>query len=73
MLSCCLKCGKNTKTISPLPSKAINGGTIILSKCAVCNTKKARFMKKQEAKRLLSNLGIRTLLNKIPILRNVLF
>ena len=73
MLSCCLKCGENTKTISPLASKAINGGTIILSKCAVCNTKKARFMKKQEAKRLLSNLGIRALLNKIPILGNVLF
>ena len=34
MLSYCLKCGENTKSISPQVSKAINGGTIILSKCA---------------------------------------
>ena len=72
MLSYCLKCGENTKSISPLVSKAINGGTII-SKCAACNTKKSRFIKKQEAKGLLSNLGVRTLLSKIPILRDILF
>ena len=42
MLSYCLNCGENTKGISPLVSEAINGGT----KCAVCNTKKARFIKK---------------------------
>ena len=71
MLSYCLKCEENTKSISPLVSKAINGGTIILSKCAVCNTKKARFIKKQEAKGLSSNLDIRTLLSKIPILRDI--
>ena len=69
MLYYFLKCGENTKNIIPLVSKTINGGTIILSKSAVCNTKKARFIKKQEAKGLLSNLGIRTLLSKIPILR----
>ena len=67
MLSYCLKSGENTKTISPLLSKAINGGSIILSKCAVCNTKKARLSRKQEAKRLLSNLGIRILLSKNQI------
>ena len=71
MLSYCLKCGEHTK--SPFVSKTINGGTIILSKCAVCNSKKGRFVKKKEAKGLLSNLGIRTLLSKIPILRDVLF
>ena len=73
MLSCCLRCGENTKSIGPLVSKAINGGTIILSKCAVCNTRKARFIKKQEAKGFLINLSIRTLLSKIPILRDILF
>ena len=73
MLCYCLKCRENTKSICPLVSKAINGGTIILSKCAVCNTKKTIFIKKQDAKGLLSNLGIRTLLSKIPILRDVLF
>ena len=73
MLSYCLKCGENTKSICPLVLKAINGGKMILSKCAVCNTKKSIFIKKQEAKRLLSNLSIKTLLSKIPILRNILF
>ena len=46
MLSCCLKCGENTKSINPLVLKAINGGTIILSKCVVFKTKKSRFIKK---------------------------
>ena len=42
------------------------------SKCCVCGIKKSRFVKKQEAKGLLSNLGINTPLSKIPLL-NVLF
>ena len=41
------------------------------SKCSVCGIKKSRFMKEQEAKGLLSNLGIKTHLSKIPLL-NVL-
>ena len=66
------KCGENAKSISPQVSKAINGGTKI-SKCVACGSKKARFVKKQEAKVLLSNLGIRKLLSNILILRDVLF
>ena len=50
MFSYCIKCGENTKSISPLVSKAINDGTIILSKCAVCGNKKSKFIKKQEQK-----------------------
>ena len=46
MLSCCLKCGENIKSINPLVLKAINGRTIILSKCVVLKTKKSRFIKK---------------------------
>ena len=42
------------------------------SRCPVCGIKKSKFVKEQEAKRLLSNLGIKTPLNKIPLL-NVLF
>ena len=42
------------------------------SKCSVCKTKKSRFVKEQDAKGLLSNLGIKTPLSKIPLL-NVLF
>ena len=44
---------------------------MILSKCAICGSKK--FIKKQEPKELLSNLGIRRPLSKIPILEEVLF
>ena len=44
----------------------------MLSKYADCGTKRSRFVKEQEAKGLLSNLGIKTQLSKIPLL-NVLF
>ena len=46
---------------------------MMLSKCTICGSKKSKFIKKQEAKALLSNLGIRTPLSKIPILGDVLF
>ena len=46
---------------------------MILSKCAICGSKKSRIIKKQEAKDLLSNLGIKTTLSKIPIVGDVLF
>ena len=48
-----------------------NNRLMRLSKCAICNNKKSRFIKEQEARGLLSNLGIRTPLSKIPLL-NVL-
>ena len=60
MLSYCLKCKKNTESISPLISKIKNGRIMMLSKCAICGAKKSRFIKKiQEAKGLLSNLGLK--------------
>ena len=46
---------------------------MILSKCAICGSKKLRIIKKQEAKDLFSNLGIKTTLSKIPIVGDVLF
>ena len=49
-----------------------NSRLIMQSKCPVCEIKKSRFVKEQEAKGLLSNLGIKTPLSKIPLL-NVLF
>ena len=73
MLSYCLKCKKNTKSLNPVVSKTKNGGTMILSKCAVCDSKKSRFIEKQEPKGLLSNLGIRTPLSKIPVMGDILF
>ena len=73
MISYCLKCKKNTESIHPKVSKTANGRTMILSKCAICGSKKSKFIKEQQAKGLLSNLGIRTPLNKIPLLGDILF
>ena len=73
MLSYCLKCKCNTESIDPDVSATSNGRAMVLSKCALCGSKKKTFIKKQKAKRLLSSLGIRTPLNKIPILGDVLF
>ena len=69
----CLKCKQNTKNIDPKISSTSNGKSMILSKCAICGSKKSRFIKNQEAKGLLSNLGIRTPLNKVPMLGDILF
>ena len=52
--------------------KTKNNRLLMQSKCSVCKTKKSRFVKEQDAKGLLSNLGIKTPLSKIPLL-NVLF
>ena len=73
MLSYCLKCKKNTESINPKVSKTSNGKTMILSKGAICDSKKTKFIKEQQTKGLLSNLGIRTPLNKIPLLGDILF
>ena len=46
---------------------------MVLSKCEKRGSKKSRFIKNQEAKVLLGNLGIRTPLSKVPILGGILF
>ena len=58
MKSYFLKCRKDTDNVNPKISKTSNGRTMVLSNCAICNSKKSRFIKNQEAKGLLSNLGI---------------
>ena len=73
MLSYYLKCKKNTASINPKVSTASNGKPMILSKCIVCGSKKSKSIKEQQAKGLLSNWGIRTPLNKIPLLGDILF
>ena len=73
MKSYCLKCRKNTENINPRVSKTSNGRTMLLSKCAISNSKKSRFIKNQDAKGLLRNLGIRTPLSKVSILGDILF
>ena len=73
MLSYCLKCRTDTESINPKVSKTTNGKAMILSTCGLCGSKKSKFIKQQEAKGLLSNLGLRTPLNKIPVLGDILF
>ena len=72
MESYCLKCKKYTKNINPQVSSTSNGTMMILSKCAICGSKKSKFIKKQEAKVLLSKLGIKTPLSKVPALGDIL-
>ena len=72
MKTYCLKCKKDTDNIDPKRFKTKNNRLLMQSICSVCNNKKSRFVKEQEAKGLLRNLGIKTPLSKIPLL-NVLF
>ena len=73
MLSHCLKCRKNTESKDPKLVRTKNGRIMVLSKFEVYNSKKLKFIKQQEASGLLSSLGIRTPLNKIPLLGSLLF
>ena len=73
MSSYCLKRRKNTESINLRVSKTNNGKTMILSKCAICGSKKSRFIKNQEPSGILSNLGLKTPLNKVPLLGDILF
>ena len=68
----CVKCRKNTENIDPKMVRTRNNRLIMQSKCSVCGIKKSRFVKKQEAKVLLSNLGIKIPLSKVSLL-NILF
>ena len=73
MKSYCLKCKKDTRNINSSVSSTNNGRAMILSKCAICVSKKSRFIKIQAAKGLLSSLDLRTPLSKVPILGDILF
>ena len=68
----CVKCKKDTENIDSKMFGTNNNRLIMQSKCPVCRIKQTRFVKEQEEKGLLSNLGIRTPLSVIPLL-NVLF
>ena len=73
MLWYCLKCRKNTESKNPKSCKGKKGRVILLPKCLVCGNKKSKFVKQKEASGLLSSLGIKTPLNKIPLLGPLLF
>ena len=72
MKTYCIKCRKNTQNIDPKMVRTKNNRLIMQSKCPVSGIKRSEFVKEQEAKDLLSNLGIKTPFSKIPLL-NVLF
>ena len=73
MQSYCLKCKKHTENKNPQVSSTSNGKIMILSKFAICNSKKYEFINKQEAKGLLRKLGTKTPFSKLPILGDILF
>ena len=73
MKSYCLKCKKDTENINWRTLNTSNGKRTILSKCAICGRKKPRYIKDQEAKGLLSSLGVRITLSKVPVLGDILF
>ena len=73
MLTYCVKCRKNTENLDSNIFKAKNNRIIMLSKSSVCGITKSRFVKEQEAKELLSSLDLKTPLNKIPLLGDILF
>ena len=73
MESYCFKCKKYTKNVNPQVSSTSNGKLMIISKCAISNSKNSKFIKKQDAKGILSNLGIKTPLSKIPVLGDIFF
>ena len=67
MLSHCLKCRKNTESKNPKVARTKNGRIMVLSKCAVCDSKKSKFTKEQEASGLSNSSGIKTPLSKISL------
>ena len=72
MKTYCIVCKKETENKNPKVSKTKNERLMLKSVCSVCTNKKSRFISKNEGSGLLSGLGIRTPLSKIPGL-NILF
>ena len=68
----CLVCRKYTKNINPKIVKNRQNRSMIQSNCAICGSRKSRFITEQQAMGILSNLGIKTPLSKIPLL-NIFF
>ena len=73
MLAYCLRYRKSTESKNPQVVKTKNGKIMLLTKCAMCDSKKTKFIKEQGASGLLSSLGIKTSLSKIPLVGPLLF
>ena len=72
MKTYCLKYKKDTENIDSKIVRTKNNRLLMQSKFSDYKNKNSRFVKKQEAEGLLSNLRINTPFSKIPLL-NVLF
>ena len=72
MKTYCVKCEKDTENIDPKIVTTKNHRLLMQSKCTDCKNKTSRFVKKQEAKGILNEWGIKTSLSKVPLL-NILF
>ena len=72
MKTYCLVCKKNTDNVNSKMMRTKNGRLQLKSQCSICKNIKSKFAKEQEAKGILSNLGIRTPLSNILGL-NILF
>ena len=68
----CLPCKKYTKNNNAKIVRNRQNRLMIQSNCATCGSKKSRFIKEQQAMGILSDLGIKTPLSKVPLL-NILF
>ena len=73
MLSYCLKCRKNRESENPKVARKKKQKKYPFSKCAVCDSKKSKFIKEQEASGLLSSLGIKLPLRKLYLVGPPLF
>ena len=68
-----MKYSKNTESKNPKDAKTKDGRTMLLSKYAVSDSKKSKFIKEQEASGLFSSFGIKTPSSKVPLLGPFLF
>ena len=69
MKSYCVKCRKSTENIAPKIVRKKKNRLLMQSQCTDCRNKKSQFVKKQEAKGILIELGIKTPLSKVPLLK----
>ena len=67
-----VSCKRNTGNKNAKVFKTKNGRLMLRSVCSVCGNEKSRFTSRNEASGILSSLGIRTPLSKVPLL-NALF
>ena len=67
------KVQKNIENLNSTISETENNRIVLQSKCAACGSKKSKFVKEEEPNRLLRNLGLNVLLNKVPLLGDILF